>query len=149
MLKVELLNFNIVDLSFQVNPSCKEEKSVKVALDFSVGSNFNKSKNELEVILGVVYNQKNTPFSFKALCRGIFKLSENPSKDELERLSNINCPAIIFPFLRETIADITRRAGFPSLYLPVTNFVNLRKTLMKKPTQTRTKKITKKKAQKV
>ncbi|MBW1706391.1 MAG: protein-export chaperone SecB, partial [Deltaproteobacteria bacterium] len=46
---------------------------------------------------------------------------------DVEPIAKINCPAILFPFLRECVADITRRAGFNPLILPPINFVELAK----------------------
>jgi len=139
-LKIEFVKFNLTNFSFQINPSFKFGEPVDVNLSFLINAEYKEEKKELESILGVKYYEKDSPFTFNILGRGVFKVNKNPSKTELARLSDINCPAIIFPFIREAIADFTRRAGFSPLLLPVTNFVNLRKTLMKKPTQTRTKK---------
>ncbi|NSW86690.1 MAG: protein-export chaperone SecB [Syntrophobacteraceae bacterium] len=49
--------------------------------------------------------------------------SYNTIQKELRKqYAAVNCPAIIFPYLRETLADLTRRAAFPPLHLPITNF---------------------------
>lgn len=63
------------------------------------------------------------PFFFNAKMRGVFRFEEGFDEDMLEKFQNINCPAIIFPYLRETVSDIVRRGGFQPLYLPVVNFV--------------------------
>jgi len=42
-------------------------------------------------------------------------------------LKNVNCRAIIFPYLREYISDLTKRAGFTPLFLPPFNFVEANK----------------------
>lgn len=65
------------------------------------------------------------PFFFDITAQGFFVFSEKPEPKILEQLKTINCPAIIFPYLREAIADLTRRAGFPALHLPSVNFVKL------------------------
>jgi len=63
------------------------------------------------------------PFAIFIEGKGIFKFKKTPSEAVLKKVSKINCPAIIFPYVRETIADITRRAGFPPLHLNPVNFV--------------------------
>jgi preprotein translocase subunit SecB len=56
------------------------------------------------------------------------------------RLARINCAAMIFPFLREAIADVTRRAGMSPLLLPPVNFLELFKNKPAPPTQATKKK---------
>jgi preprotein translocase subunit SecB len=34
----------------------------------------------------------------------------------------IHCPAVLFPYARETVADATMRAGFPPVHLAPINF---------------------------
>ena len=34
----------------------------------------------------------------------------------------INCPNVLFPYLRETLADAVGRAGFPPVHLAPINF---------------------------
>jgi preprotein translocase subunit SecB len=43
----------------------------------------------------------------------------------LEPFLLINCPALIFPFARRLIADITREGGFPPLLLDPIDFQQL------------------------
>ncbi|MDP3298216.1 MAG: protein-export chaperone SecB [Thermodesulfovibrionia bacterium] len=41
----------------------------------------------------------------------------------------------MFPYVRETIADLTRRAGFPPLHLNPINFIQLAEKQEAKQTQ--------------
>jgi len=41
------------------------------------------------------------------------------------RIVHINCASIIFPFIRESVADLTRRSGLTPLILDPVNFVAL------------------------
>lgn len=50
---------------------------------------------------------------------------EDNFENKLERFSNINAAAIIFPFIRENVATITAKAGMSPIMIPVTNFVEL------------------------
>ncbi len=34
----------------------------------------------------------------------------------------INCPTVLFPYIRETLADAVTRAGFPPIHLVPINF---------------------------
>ena len=37
----------------------------------------------------------------------------------------VNCPALLFPFLRRIVADMTREGGFPPLLLDPVDFGSL------------------------
>lgn len=45
----------------------------------------------------------------------------------LENFGNINAPAIIFPFIREHLSNVSMKAGIQPILLPPVNFVNLAK----------------------
>jgi preprotein translocase subunit SecB len=62
------------------------------------------------------------PFHFDVTLAGMFEFSEPIQEEMRVQCASINCPTILFPYLRETLADLTRRAGFPPLHLQATNF---------------------------
>lgn len=55
---------------------------------------------------------------------GAFQI-ENMPEETLEPFLLINCPALLFPFLRRLVADITREGGFPPLLLDPIDFSQL------------------------
>ncbi len=65
------------------------------------------------------------PFLFDVAYTGLFLFDGEADEKIVNRCVEINCPAIIFPFVREMLADLTRRAGQPPIVLPVVNFVAL------------------------
>jgi preprotein translocase subunit SecB len=66
------------------------------------------------------------PFNFQILMTGEFELEEKETDVALiEKLKHINCPAVIFPYLREAIASIVCKAGYPPLHVPLLNFVSI------------------------
>ncbi|MFN8770513.1 MAG: protein-export chaperone SecB [Neisseriaceae bacterium] len=54
----------------------------------------------------------------------IFQMRNIP-EDQMELLQNIECPSFIFPYLRETVSDLTSRAGFLPVILAPVNFAYL------------------------
>jgi len=57
---------------------------------------------------------------------GFFSIKpEDLTEKDIKRIAGINCAAIIFPFLREEIADLTMKAFNKPLLLPPVNFVAL------------------------
>lgn len=55
---------------------------------------------------------------------GLFHI-ENVPDDQLHPFLLIECPRMIFPFLRRVVSDITRDGGFPPLNLENIDFVSL------------------------
>ncbi|HJZ31338.1 MAG TPA: protein-export chaperone SecB [Hyphomicrobiaceae bacterium] len=55
---------------------------------------------------------------------GLFQIEGMP-EDSLEPFLLVNCPALLFPFLRRLVSDITREGGFPPLLLDPIDFASL------------------------
>ena len=55
---------------------------------------------------------------------GLFQI-ENLPEQALEPFLLINCPALLFPFLRRLVADLTREGGFTPLWLDPIDFAAL------------------------
>ncbi len=55
---------------------------------------------------------------------GIFQLKNIPN-EQIELIKNIECPNMLFPYLRETVTDLTTRAGFLPVILAPINFAYL------------------------
>lgn len=55
---------------------------------------------------------------------GIFQM-KNIAVEQMELLHNIECPNILFPYLREVVSDLTTRAGFLPVILAPVNFAYL------------------------
>ena len=62
-----------------------------------------------------------TCFLVEAAQAGIFQIRNVPEAD-LEPILGIACPNILFPYARETVADLIARAGFPPVHLAPVNF---------------------------
>ena len=55
---------------------------------------------------------------------GVFNI-ENVPEDQMHPFLLIECPRMIFPFLRRIVSDITRDGGFPPLNLENIDFLTL------------------------
>ena len=54
---------------------------------------------------------------------GLFTISGY--KAEKEEIVLVECPKVLFPFLRRIVADVTRDGGFPPLMLSPVDFKGL------------------------
>lgn len=52
---------------------------------------------------------------------GIFNIQGIPAQ-AMDSVLGINCPTIVYPYLRATIADAITKAGFPPIHLAEINF---------------------------
>jgi preprotein translocase subunit SecB len=69
-------------------------------------------------------NQTGTIYHLEIVYAGLFRLKNIPN-EALEPFLLINCPALIFPFLRRIVADLSREGGFPPLLLDPIDFAGM------------------------
>ena len=107
------------DIKVLVNLDAKKRKSenqYEVLIKLSVVSSAktedpNDSENSKLFILEIEYG-------------GIFEVTGVP-EDQIHPYLMIECPRILFPYLRRIVGDVTRDGGFPPLNLEQINFLAL------------------------
>lgn len=72
-------------------------------------------------ITATVTSQEKVAFIIEIKKAGIFTL-KNFQAPQLNFALECVCPAIIFPYAREVVSDLSVRAGFPPLILAPVNF---------------------------
>lgn len=137
MPSMSIREISLDKVTFQVNRDFSEEGESKgISYRLKVDSQINREKTVLSISLGVESPRReenpDCPFFFDLTMVGVFEFSETVTDELRKQYAAINGPAILFPYVRETLADITRRAGFPPLLLPVMNFVRLAQTKAEK-----------------
>jgi preprotein translocase subunit SecB len=55
---------------------------------------------------------------------GVFRLVNIP-EEQIHPIVMIECPRLLFPFVRQIVAEATRNGGFPPLYIDPIDFVAL------------------------
>ena len=131
-LKFRLLDIRLKKSCFSLNEKiireAEEESEFEIKKQMSIGiGRDEKDKSLIKVELRVKNDDIESPFNFDLIYEGYFKF-ESPEEipdEEIEKVGLINCAAIIFPYLREHLGDLTRRSGLPSYHLPPVNFVKL------------------------
>jgi preprotein translocase subunit SecB len=81
-------------------------------------------ESTFEVVVMVTVTARHadkTSFLVEVSQAGIFEIAGVPEQD-LGPILGIACPNILFPYARETVADLIGRAGFPTLHLTPVNF---------------------------
>ena len=97
------------------NPNLRLEVNVNAQkLADNVFESAIELKGQATNAIGVIYD-------LEIIYAGLFQLEGLPEQ-ALEPFLLVNCPALIFPFLRRIAADITREGGFPPLLLDPIDF---------------------------
>ena len=124
----------IRDMSFE-NILAQKGVGGEVAPDVQVQVNLDAKKRgaegqyELVIKLRIDSKSKQTKdqlFLLEIEYGGIFQLAGVP-EDQLHPYLLIECPRMLFPFLRRIVSDITRDGGFPPLNLETIDFLSLYK----------------------
>jgi len=66
---------------------------------------------------------------------GIFHIEGVP-EDQMHPFLLIECPRMLFPFVRRIISDVTRDGGFPPLNIDTVDFLALYRTELQRRAQT-------------
>ena len=131
-LKMQVLAQYIRDMSFE-NILAQKGISGDVQPDISVQVNMDAKKrpleNQYEVIIKAEIASKTKEkaepmFLLELEYGGIFRI-ENIPEDQLHPYLMIECPRMLFPFLRRIVSDVTRDGGFPPLNLDSIDFMQL------------------------
>ena len=98
-----------------------EENSIEVNIG---GANlYHQKEKRLEITINVTLKDKSSGYNLEVEYGAFFALDGKFEKEDIERISKINGPAILFPYVREYVSDLTRRAGHEPVYLPAINFI--------------------------
>lgn len=130
--QMKVLGQFIKDMSFEnilarkpVSGQVQPDIQVQVALDGRKGG----SENQYEVVSKYNITSKNKDsedvlFVLELEYGGLFQI-ENISEEQLHPFLMIECPRMVFPFVRRIVSDVTRDGGFPPLNLDNIDFVQL------------------------
>jgi|JFJP01.1.fsa_nt_gi preprotein translocase subunit SecB len=151
MPQIAIHNIQLQHIRFDRNPNFyieHENSHIPIRYNISIEHEYHQAHLIVHVKVKSPGEEEDRtlPFYFEIVIAGDFKLIGEVEDSMIHQYANINCPAIIFPYLREILADITRRAGFPPLHLQPVNFMKLNKRLSVQEKSAAVKKIRKKKA---
>ena len=128
--KMQILGQFIKDLSFE-NIAAQESKQgtgtpnieVKINLDASKRTQDDQYNSSIKISVESKDTKTNKNiFLLELDYGGIFKI-ENIPDDQLHPFLMIECPRMLFPFVRRVIHDVTRDGGYPPLNLDSIDFL--------------------------
>ena len=130
--QMRVLGQFIRDMSFE-NIMAQKGAPADTTPDVQVQVNLDAKKRtpdnqyETAITLNITSKAKDgdaTLFVLEIEYVGIFHV-ENVQQDQLHPFLLIECPRMIFPFLRRVVSDVTRDGGFPPLNLENIDFLSL------------------------
>jgi preprotein translocase subunit SecB len=129
-LQVRILGQYIKDLSFE-NPNVHklignpgEKPSLRVDVSVNVANVADKVFESTIQFKAEATNNTGVIYDLELAYAGLFQIESIPEQ-MLEPFLLVNCPALIFPYLRRLVADLTREGGFPALALDPIDFASL------------------------
>lgn len=131
-IKMSVLAQYIRDMSFE-NILVQKGGAGDVTPDVSVQVNIDAKKrtveNQFEVIIKLMIKSNDKAseaalFLMELEYGGVFQI-ENVPDDQLHPFLLIECPRMLFPFVRRVVSDVTRDGGFPPLNLETIDFLQL------------------------
>lgn len=131
--KMQILGQFVRDLSFEnaavqnaVTAQGQPEIQVQVALDARKRS----VENQYDVIMKLKIDSRTKDAEPKSIFLieleygGVFNI-ENVAEQQLHPFLMIECPRMLFPFVRRIVSDVTRDGGYPPLNLDTIDFFEL------------------------
>ena len=116
----------VKDLSLE-NPGAPQAFQIGEPPAVEIGLRTRTDQIEADVyesVLTVTVTAKSgdkTLFLVEVAQAGIFTI-RGVAQNQLQPVIAIHCPTVLFPYVRETIADATTRAGYPPVHLSPINF---------------------------
>ncbi|MFY9627573.1 MAG: protein-export chaperone SecB [Methylocystis sp.] len=118
------------DLSFE-NPNAPrslgpQEKAPNIAIQVNVNA---KQLAPTDFEVAITLDAKagegaDVLFKLDVEYAGVFRLTNIP-EEQIHPIVMIECPRLLFPFVRQIVADATRDGGFPPLFIDPIDFVGL------------------------
>jgi preprotein translocase subunit SecB len=129
-LQVRVVGQYIKDLSFE-NPNVRklidgpgEKPTLRVEVNVNATKMTERAFESVIEFKAQASNQAGVIYDLELTYAGLFEIQSIPEQ-ALEPFLLINCPALLFPFLRRLVADLTREGGFPPLLLDPIDFAGL------------------------
>jgi len=129
---MKILAHYIRDMSFE-NILSQKGASGEVAPDVQIQVNIDAKKrtveNQFEIVIKLKVSSVNKGttenlFLLEIEYAGLFLVTGVPD-EQLHPFLLIECPRMLFPFLRRIVSDVTRDGGFPPLNLETIDFLQL------------------------
>ena len=126
-------SYTVKEMDFKLSPAYyNDEYDEKLSIGIGHEVEIDSDNRQAIVCLTCNIGDENSgsPFVLNVAVEGEFSYHSNNDEDpSFERISEINATAILYPYLRSIVTDITKAANISPVILPV---ANIHKLLSKK-----------------
>ena len=130
--KMNILAQYVRDLSFEnilAQKGVDGELNPEIQVNVNIDAKKRTTDKQFDVIIKLRVDSKskntnNILFVLELDYGGVFQI-ENVPDDQLHPYLLIECPRMLFPFLRRIVSDVTRDGGLPPLNLENIDFLKL------------------------
>ena len=140
--RMQVLAQYVRDMSFE-NIAAQKGVQGEIQPDIQVAVNLDAKKRDQDDTYEVTQKYKVTSvtkdsgqhiFVLELEYTGVYKISNVP-EDQLHPYLLIECPRMLFPYVRRIVSDVTRDGGFPPLNLETVDFLQLYRTEIQRRAQ--------------
>ena len=132
---IEILSQFVKDMSFEKKDDYAyfTEEDFKGKTDFSLNIEIeNEQRDESRIVVSLIVNleakiNNKSAFILEMTYCGLFKLP-NVAENILEKQIRVECPKILFPYIRRIISQTMIESGMPNIDIKNINFFDLYKS---------------------
>ncbi len=119
--KLDTFRFPKANIDFS-----KAKKKNEIDVEFIPAGKFKESNSLFELTLGIKinFNQSDTP-AIEITCIAEYSFREKISFNDIPQYFYSNSIAILFPYIRAFISNLSLQANYPALILPTLNMTKL------------------------
>lgn len=111
-------NFKVLKSIIEIDEDQKKFKNFDFGLD--IKGIYHKSDKHFKLYLNMIIENEDKNFLCEVQSVGYFHLTSD-DKDFVENFLFTNAPALLFPYLRAYISNLTTQSGIDSVVLPTMN----------------------------
>lgn len=122
----QIKEYQVDNIEFRINKNFVPQERVTVSYDIDSDISIEDleqriSKVVLKCIIFKNAKKTNKPFTLKISVSGLFQFTGDVPEEQLRSFSEVSATAVLFPFLRAAITNISVACNQPPLILPLIN----------------------------
>jgi preprotein translocase subunit SecB len=142
--KMQVLAQFIRDMSFEniaAQKSLQGNTQPEIQVQVGVEARKRQTENQYDVVVKMKIDNKTKDdgaqiFLIELDYAGVFQI-ENVNEQQLHPFLHIECPRMLFPFIRRIVSDLSRDGGYPPLNLDNMDFVQIYRNQLTRVAQTK------------
>jgi preprotein translocase subunit SecB len=142
--KMQVLAQFIRDMSFEniaAQKSLQGNTQPEIQVQVGVEARKRQTENQYDVVVKMKIDNKTKDdgaqiFLIELDYAGVFQI-ENVNEQQLHPFLHIECPRMLFPFIRRIVSDLSRDGGYPPLNLDNMDFVQIYRNQLARVAQTK------------